>query len=100
MLYDNFPRIPSQKGCCGPSVRVLQSLHSQGTQVSRKVAGWRFHIDAFEVFSGFTVQKGSDQTQLSWDNVFKHPRTCGIDRMSNQIGKINIFGEFSYLFSV
>ena len=59
----------------------------------------RSHIDALEVFSEFTVQKGSDQTQLSWDDVFQHPRTCGMDRMSNQIGK-NIFGEFSYLFSV
>ena len=98
MLYDNFLRIPSQNGCCGPSVRVLPSLHSQRTQVSRKVAGWRSHIDALEAFSEFTVQKGSDQTQLSWDDVFKHPRTCGIDRMSNQIGKK--IGEFSYLFSV
>ena len=35
-----FSEIPSQNGCCGPSVRLLPSLHSQGTQVSRKVAGW------------------------------------------------------------
>ena len=33
------------------------------------------------------MQKGSDQTQLSWDDIFKRPRTCGIDRVSNQISK-------------
>ena len=49
VLYDSFLRIPSQNGCCGPSVR-LPSLHSQGTQVSRKVAGWCSHIEVLEVF--------------------------------------------------
>ena len=49
VLYDNFLRIPSQNGCCGPGVRFLPSFHSQGTQVSRKVAGWRSHVDALEV---------------------------------------------------
>ena len=34
VLYDNFLRIPSQNGCCGPSARFLPSIHSQGTQVS------------------------------------------------------------------
>ena len=55
--------------------------------MSRKVAGWRSHADALEVFAEFTVQKGSDQTQLSWDDVFKHPRTCSFDRINNQIRK-------------
>ena len=54
---------------------------------------WRFFL------SEFTAQKESDQTQLSWDDVFRHPCTCGIDKVSNQLEN-NIFGEFSYLFSV
>ena len=70
------------------------------TQVSRKVAGWRSHIDALEFLSEFTVHQGSDQAQLSWDDVFKHPRTCGIDRMSNQIGKNTFLRIFLLVFSV
>ena len=49
VLYDKSPRISSQNGCCGPSVRLLPSLYSQETPVSRKVAGWRSHIEALEV---------------------------------------------------
>ena len=50
VLYDNFLRIPSQNGCCGPSVRLLLCLHSQETQASRKVAGWRSSIAALDFF--------------------------------------------------
>ena len=94
VLHVKFLSIPSQNGCCGPSVRLLPSLPSQETQVSRKVAGRCSHIEVLEVFSSeFAVQKRSDQTQLCWDDVFKHSRTCGIDRVSNQAGKTKIFLE-------
>ena len=63
VLCDKFLRIPSQNGCCGSSVRLLPSLHSQETQVSRKAAGWRSRIEVLQVFVSSQCRK--DQTKHS-----------------------------------
>ena len=62
MLYDNFLRIPRLGTVAVVQVFVSSQASNLKEQVSRKVAGWRSHIDALDFFLISPCRK--DQTKL------------------------------------